>query len=86
MSRMCSVARTIFSGCSKLKSSMSCKKLCVYFSVYSPRLTPAASAFSMVRSSTSVMFITWKTSKPRARSHRRRMSWKTKVRKLPMWA
>jgi hypothetical protein len=45
-----------------------------------------ATAFWMMRSSTSVTFMTWERPKPEARSQRRSTSMKTKVRKLPMWA
>ena len=45
-----------------------------------------ATALRMILSSTSVMFMTWSSRKPLARSHRRRISTNMNVRKLPMCA
>ncbi len=47
---------------------------------------PSRRAAAMVRSSTSVRFMIWKTSYPLASSQRRSRSSNRKVRKFPMWA
>src|ERR1017187_4223955 len=66
--------------------SRSSSKAVIHCAVSSSSEWPFATAFLMIRSSTSVRFITWVTLFPNLRSsQRRRTSSKMNVRKLPMW-
>ncbi len=85
ISGMCSVARGTCSGVSIRSRAMSSSKARMYSAVKDVRSRPASAAFAMIRSSTSVMFMTSITRYPLYRRVRRRRSVATKLRKLPMW-
>ena len=65
---------------------MSSSKAFTYSAVKAPRSVPASWAFWMIRSSTSVTFMTSRTRYPKCRSVRRRTSVATNDRKLPTCA
>jgi hypothetical protein len=68
------------------RKSRSSKKARANGSTCSRSDAPRALAAAIVRSSTSVRFMTWKTSYALASSQRRSRSSNRNVRKLPMWA
>ena len=86
ISPMCSVARGMCSGRSIRRVAMSSSKERMCGAVNDDRSCPASWAFWMIRSSTSVRFITSRTRYPRWTRVRRSTSVATNERKLPTWA
>ncbi len=86
ISGMCAVARGMCSGRSRRSVAMSSSNALTYSAVKAPRSAPASWAFWMIRSSTSVKFMTSRTLYPKWRSVRRSTSVATNDRKLPTCA